>query len=158
MKQQFIRTIKLDGTVDVTDPCYSKDTWCRTTLDCKPGKYNCYVEKNDEGIILKAAIVLNGVEYDSNELEKVDIVIGVDSGLCGFFDNKPDYDYDDGTWYKVCNWFEICRTCYNGTVLERTYLLADCESFVVSSGYGDGGYELYVKKEDNQAVVLELRF
>ena len=31
------------GLVDVTDPCYTRDVWCRMNdVRVRPGKYNCY--------------------------------------------------------------------------------------------------------------------
>ena len=43
--------IILGNTVDVTDPCYDKDVWCRTTLhDMIPGKYKCEAVIADESM------------------------------------------------------------------------------------------------------------
>lgn len=28
--------------IDVTDPCYNSDVWCRTSIDVVPGTYDCY--------------------------------------------------------------------------------------------------------------------
>ena len=121
---------KLDGKVDITDPGYDKDTWCRMTTDCVPGEYACYVEITDEGLwgkrVASIAIYLN-----DEECETYDPIgeIGVDAGLAGFFNNKPDYTHDE--------WLEICDLAFG-----EKYCLLPYGVFS-ESGFGDGGYDVY---------------
>ena len=44
LEERYVCKIDIpDGFVDVTDPCYGRDEWCRmTNIDVKSGKYNCF--------------------------------------------------------------------------------------------------------------------
>lgn len=88
------------GKVEVTDPCYDKDVWCRmTTDDVKAGNYNCIIWRGNSriGII---GIYLDGKIPSQKTMEKIG-TIGVDAGLAGFFMNKPDYS--DKEWCEFCD-------------------------------------------------------
>ena len=164
--------IVLGNTVDVTDPCYDKDVWCRATLqDIVPGKYKCEAIIADEGKwgkrVSKARIVLD----DGSDLAKIAkkraerarqyehvANIGVDAGLAGFFANKPDFDDDQ--------WDELCEWMFEGDISEKNYYIKrfdnNTDGFWTSSGYGDGSYDVFAIYEnvDNspKVVALEIRF
>lgn len=135
-------------TVDITDPCYDKDVWCRMTAKIIPGNYNCNVMMCDNRIA-KIFIVKEG---ENAEHEMPIGCIGVDAGLAGFFNDKPDYS--DGEWEQLCD------------VLNRRdemgYLPAyfnDC-GFFSSSGWGDGVYAVMelLNKDKTKRIGLSIIF
>lgn len=137
-----IGTFDVESKLDVTDPCYDKDVKCRATVDCKPGTYYAYVEKID-GRVTKLMVYLNdkikecNVELNSN--------IGVDSGMCGFFNDKPDYNELD--------WMRFCTDYSNENIVLCG--LRGRIGVVSPTNYGDGTYKLY-SSEENDA--FEIRF
>ena len=52
MKKQFekVGQIHITGQhIDITDPCYDADVWCRTSIEnMAPGMYNCMVAYREE--------------------------------------------------------------------------------------------------------------
>ncbi len=131
------------GKVEVTDPCYDKDVWCRmTTDDVKAGNYNCIIWRGNSriGII---GIYLDGKIPSQKTMEKIG-TIGVDAGLAGFFMNKPDYSDKE--------WCEFCDSIKRGDAWIKG------EGFFSCSGDGDGSYDVYAYKEDSNITALEIRF
>ena len=143
--------------VTATDPCYDSDTWCVVRdINIKPGDYECVAWKGREYYkdfdgkrrscqrVFVCGIYLDGNIPSENCGEKIG-ELGVDAGLAGFFQDKPDYN-DDA-------WFELCDKVHN-----HDYLILD-EGFFTSSGYGDGCYPVYAYKNDEgEIVALEIRF
>ena len=146
--------------IDATDPCYDKDIYCRVDdLEIVPGEYSCvtwmykdtfmingkeYTDKR-VGII---GIYLNGIIPTQKIMEEVGN-IGVDAGVAGFFENKPDYT--DEQWNKLCNM--MSSDCKKSAWIIK-------EGFFSYSGYGDGGYPLYAHKDKKSGkyTALEIRF
>lgn len=149
-----------NGKVDITDPCYDKGVWCRTSINVKQGTYNCYVRlltqdyTDRNGVVIRDIRVSNIFmvinEYNNEVYDEIDAdaldnweyidSIGVDAGLAGFFENKPDYN--DNEWSKLCE----------DVFFDRTYGILDC-GFWCSSGYGDGNYPCYCRKNENDEVI-----
>lgn len=140
---EYVGKIELGTNVDITDPCYKKGTWCRMTVECEPGIYNGYAEMIDEGewgIRVASLSIFKGDKiYNIEEMEYIGD-IGVDAGLAGFFNNKPDFSDDE--WDDLCNktregdyW-----NLYNG--------------IFSSSGYGDGGYGVFANEERNAFTIV----
>ena len=128
--------IELGNEVDITDPCYDKTVWCRTTQKCVPGEYHGYINTKNCGVWGER--VSSICIYKDNKrvpLKDMEIIadIGVDAGLAGFFNNKPDFN--DEEWNDLCN--QISKgdswNLYNGVFAH--------------SGYGDGSYPVYANKE-----------
>lgn len=155
MRRKLIGKKHFGGVIDITDPCYDKDTWCRMTATVKDGEYSCVVWRHTDdvkyddrefkdirvGII---GIYLNGVIPNAKTMEEIGD-IGVDAGLAGFFMNKPDYD--DSAWTA------FCESIRNGDAWVKE------EGFFSSSGYGDGSYPVYAfKNSDREITALEIRF
>lgn len=147
----------VDGLVDITDPCYDEDAYCReNNVKVKPGMYNCHagicVKSSDEfekGRCFFATIVHEDYKYTDIPVRswKKLCDIGVDAGLAGFFSHKPDFN--DDVWNVFCN------KIYKGTY----WLMHDlCEGFFTSSGYGDGYYPVYAYYRKNEIVALQIRF
>lgn len=136
--------------IDITDPCYDKDTWCRMKKPITPGMYVGKAEISDETNgwgerVLNLSIIKEGVSEDRIKYSGRAIgSIGVDAGLAGFFVDKPDYT-EDTAWNKFCNWLfdnerdnkqEKIHVCTEDSP-------AGCVGCFTSSGYGDGGYPVY---------------
>jgi hypothetical protein len=154
MRKYKIGTKHFEGIVDITDPCYSKGTWCRMTAEVKAGEYACniwrHTEKywfqgaqHDDVRVGKIGIYRDGIVPNVKLMQPIGS-IGVDAGLAGFFMNKPDYNDEE--------WDEFCASIYKGDSWIKD------EGFFSSSGYGDGHYPVYAYKIDNEIVALEIRF
>ena len=135
------------NTIDITDPCYDKDTLCRTTQELPEGEYDCWVDIVDYGDwgkrVTKSFIIKKDCNYDDDVFWSEYVAeIGVDAGLAGFFDNKPDYD--DAAWSEFCEW----SWKKENQIERKTVALADednaakCNGFFTSSGFGDGCYDV----------------
>ena len=148
--------IKITEGIICTDPCYSPDTWCQCVLrDVKPGDWDVIIE--DRALEMWGhritSLRIKHSDYKSkptNELLSSDI--GVDSGQCGFFDidyfnrHKSDREIEN-LWYgRVCD--KTLNTPHYGTI--------DGRGVASESGYGDGMYELYGRRNKNGELV-ELR-
>ncbi|ERT38314.1 MAG: hypothetical protein Q4F83_07705 [Eubacteriales bacterium] len=102
MRRKKIGVMDFHGSVDITDPCYDRDTWCRMNdVKIKEGQYTCMVwYQTDRGecdgkpysyrLVGIIGIYLNGVIPAQKSMKEIGC-IGVDAGLAGFFHNKPDY-------------------------------------------------------------------
>jgi hypothetical protein len=77
----------------VSDPCYDKDTRCAFRLMARSGTWKCVADLDDGGaygyrvarLTVAHLDVADNLDYRSFEL--VDKDVGVDSGMCGFFDD-----------------------------------------------------------------------
>lgn len=151
--------------VDVTDPCYNRDVWCRmNAVKVRPGDYECSYflsnfpweydgKKGDDWRVTRARIVHADVmtELESTGFSECDEAeeigeIGVDAGLAGFFGDKPDFS--DGEWAEFCDAMRPRDKQAWHTEL----------GFWTSSGFGDGGYPVYAVKRDGEIVALEIVF
>lgn len=158
--------------LDVTDPCYDKDVWCRIRVPITPGTYNYEVRvvwEGDWGKRVKA-IRLTKEEAGFTKItygKQMEGEVGVDSGTAGFFENKPDYDSDRNDPNEQTEWAAIFDLQTKGDADENYPWIteghkdnaAKCESIFTSSGYGDGGY--FVKElldKDKNWCGYELRF
>ena len=154
MRKKKIGTKHFEGVVDITDPCYSKGTWCRMTAEVKAGEYECRIwrhatkgmyngrEYNDVRVG-KIGIYLDGISPNVKLMQPIGS-IGVDAGLAGFFMNKPDYNDEE--------WDDFCDSIREGDAWIKD------EGFFSSSGYGDGFYPVYAYKVGGEITALEIRF
>ena len=147
MTEHIHGTIELPNKIDITDPCYSKDVWCRiNNFPIVPGTYECYTVEadNEETGGWGNRIARIGIRIDKATHYERKGSIGVDAGLAGFFIDKPDYTDDE--WYKICD--EMCD--------KKVSLATD--HFFSSSGYGDGGYDVYAGFKDGILVEVLIEF
>ena len=144
---EYVGKIELGNKVDITDPCYNKDVWCRMTVDCEPGEYKGYIEKVNEGewgIRIAAVSIFKGTKiWGVEEMECIGF-IGVDAGLAGFFNDKPDFNDDE--WEIFCNKIDGEA---NGADAWNLY-----NGIFSRSGYGDGTYNVYANKERNAFTIV----
>ena len=147
MEIKEIGTKRFDGLIDVTDPCYDADSCGRLNgLEFVPGEYSCYVEYDDitEWGERICRIGITAALYKWCEYKLIGC-IGVDAGLAGFFQNKPDYT--DEQWMSFCD-----------RIKDGNAWLFD-EGFFSSSGYGDGEYGVYAAKgKDGKYVAAYIEF
>ena len=149
-------TIRLTkGEVLATDPCYDKGTWCTVPIkNVRAGNYKAYVEETDQGSwgIRNARLYLVHEDYNPEELNFVEIPgsdAGVDAGVCGFFEDKPNYD--DDAWDKLCdNEFEENDRMFGIASVDNNFKCVGCWS---ESGYGDGGYPVFTAEDRSGYVV-----
>lgn len=156
-RRKTIGTKNFGPMIDITDPCYNKDIWCRkNNIEIIPGEYTCVTwthtsnyEMNGKthkdkrvGII---GIYLSGIIPTEKSMEEIGS-IGVDAGLAGFFENKPDYTDDE--------WDNFCSKIRKGNAW-----IFD-EGFFSESGYGDGCYPVFAHKDQNSGkyTSVEIRF
>lgn len=149
-----VMNVKREVAVTVTDPCYDKGSGLNIHLPT--GEYACFYDESDEGCwgvrIARSAILRTGISPSSlNWLSREHIgSVGVDAGLCGYFINKPDYD--DRAWQGFCNYLEEADRLYGISAYHTP------EGFFTSSGYGDGEYGVYLIKDGEKVVGLEIVF
>lgn len=155
MRGKVIGQKEFPGHVDITDPCYKRDVWCRMNdVPIREGLYTCIAWYHTENIVtdgrsLKVrrvgilGIYLDGRIPPQRNMEQIG-TIGVDAGLAGFFRNKPDYSDEE--------WANFCTMISKGSVW-----LTD-EGFYSHSGFGDGCYGVYAQKVNQEIVALEIRF
>lgn len=146
LKRLHIGTLNIDDHIDITDPSYDKDVWCRANdIKVKPGKYNCTVWLDEDEKVAQAEITHEKYTVsDSRNHFKYRQYIGVDSGMAGFFIDKPNYTADE--WIKFCNSLGPRRPA----AFLRKY------SFWSASGWGDGSYDIY-QKENAKGEIIALR-
>jgi hypothetical protein len=129
------------GVLRVTDPCYSKGTWCAGTVpNCRKGTWIAEIDRKNCGewgnriSRLTVTHELGGVGSD----EDAGFEVGVDSGQAGVFDDRryPE-DPDESSFYEHCCHLTLSRPSCG--VLKF--------GAVSSSGYGDGGYAATVRRD-----------
>lgn len=176
---KFVGNISFnDGMADITDPCYESNVWCAVFgKKIKAGEYAAYITVIDYPHMVQAENALETgmlkvkigeqAKQSDKRIMSVKIVhkdfvnakkrwliqsstIGVDAGLCGFYNHKPDFTADD-LWGRFCDSLNH---------FDDTYCVCDIKPYgiTVSSGFGDGCYGLFAQKEKGEIVALELRF
>lgn len=159
----------ISGKVMVSDPCYERGTWCQASVEnVKNGTWHASIERR--------MIHFDKPEYDHERIaalyavqaahadkvmelvwEDVDADIGVDSGQAGIFDwasyrNDADYPVVENRLHFNLN--ETGNRFY-ATCCDATDKGADVifQGVVSTSGFGDGGYTLYVAKDEEGMVI-----
>ena len=130
MAKKDIGTFKVTSKVRVSDPCYDRDTWCTDLVDLPKGEYIVSVDTADTGMFkgkvktLTMQLLRDEVHAEALRLSQ----IGVDSGACGFFNDKT---------------FEQAQKQYEQLDYTRKpTILANNLGVVTGSGLGDGVYML----------------
>lgn len=155
-----IAVMHFEGEVDITDPCYAKDVWCRLKVALDAADYHCVAWEFEEGEWNTRVGIISLVRADAKddffkesdcfEIEELG-EIGVDAGLAGFFMNKPDYSETE--WLSFCERFFGTRENPkdgNAWVYEH--------GFFSSTGYGDGMYPVFAYKDGATVKALEILF
>ena len=148
MTEVIYGTMYIPGKVDITDPSYNKDVWCRVNnFPIPSGEYECYaqIKNSDETGGWGERVSRIGIRRDKADMYEYKTNIGVDAGLAGFFIDKPDYT--DEQWIDFCH-----KLNYD----ELVYL--DERGFFSSSGYGDGEYDVIAGYKNGEIVELYIDF
>ena len=151
----------LTDRIRVTDPCYTKDTWCSGVLEnCLSGKWLVEKVVSNEGMgdrVAEICIWHKNYIGDVDANEETDIDVGVDSGQAGFFDDSLYPEGETGEYGELDTFYgKICE----GT-LNDNYVGISNVGFGVatSSGYGDGGYDCFIgRNEEGQIVAAKIVF
>lgn len=134
--------------IDITDPCYDRNVWCRiNNFQIPAGEYECYAQvlNDEETNGWGERISRIGIRTGKPDEYKEVCSICVDAGLAGFFINKPDFT--DEEWMDFVhqlNW-------------DKEVWTIDC-GFFSSSGFGDGSYSVYAGYKDDELVDLYIEF
>jgi len=161
-------TFKVDsGRLIVTDPCYTQGTWCSGLLtDVRQGVWEAtalIVDSGDWGGRV-AKLMVRHQEHDdlSEPQELCGFEVGVDSGQAGFFDfhiypqGDETGDYGDlSTFYG--------RACYATLGDDRNEHsqcggVVDGHGVATRSGFGDGGYDCYARRDNGEVVAAMIVF
>jgi len=174
-------TIKLGKEVIVTDPSYDTETWCQAKLNnVLPGNYVVKCIKHDTGDfgVRNDKLIAIHESLSSINLKEWEIYpteIGVDSGQAGIFDiteyrkdgmdiEVPSVAYDGGTFERFDamfaregvgdDWYsKICKL-----TLGQEGWGYFSSGVVARSGFGDGGYTLFIAKRNGKIVGLMIDF
>lgn len=140
-------------TIDITDPCYDSDTWCRiNNIPIEKGEYVVLVEINDFGRVQSITLIAEDVDEDDVNIQEVNKgCIGVDAGLAGFFENKPDYSDDE--WHEICDYIEN-----QDFGLAETDNPFKCNGVWCESGWGDGEYPVTQLRYKGKIVGYRINF
>ncbi len=151
-------TIHLNEQVVISDPCYELGVWCQIALDnVLEGNYRCFLNIADMGKFGKRVASMEVINLDHIDDKKrtyypEDIPIGVDSGTAGIWDYIS---------YKSSHTNKVDEQWYDRVVMSLSEYgdTVNGNSFVATSGFGDGSYLCWVaKNEDNKIIAIEIEF
>ena len=140
------------GKIDITDPCYDKDVWCRMDgVSVKPGEYNCYVLLKGRKYKSVYAMAITHVDADLTEPICIDDLhyagsVGVDAGLMSITEAGTKPDYTDEQWEKFV---DALQSGPIYIVSNELMFNLNATMFVATSGDGDGDYPVGVLNSHN---------
>ena len=153
--------IKLGKKVLVSDPSYEKGTWCTGVVEnVKEGNYITnvvYCKDSDPFLrnrVAELKAILDGVDRNTLKWKVTKADIGVDSGQCGIYDYESVKDIIGAGEYNGKDTFygQACQC----TDAKEKYGELNGYGVVSCSGVGDGSYDLYIAKQDNQVVGIKV--
>jgi hypothetical protein len=143
------------GKVIASDPCYDSGTWCASEItDVLNGKYIAEIDVIDCDSWGHRVGTLEITHEDyKDRLDECDMdydsTCGVDSGTFCLSDKIYYGLYHDENlndeWYD--DW--VCGMEGYGHIVENYMAMS-------SSGYGDGGYPVYVRREPKNGYVVSI--
>lgn len=144
----------------VTDPCYTRGTWCQGVIDnCVPGFWHAWThmttDTDGRGTRVAELEAMAGLAHGGQLTDwvRLDVDVGVDSGQCGVFDDNLYPDGETGEYGDLTTFYgRACAATYYDDPANFKYGDVIAEGAVSSSGYGDGGYNAYVKKNSDGRV------
>lgn len=158
---EFITKLKLEDKVVVTDPCYCYEPNQRGIVlleNVQAGDYKCCVLYNKENRVKEAIILHESLSIYEQEgfLWLQEGFIKVDAAIAGVINyslheemrrckNRNEKKWED-KYYK-----EICELSSK----DETFIFKD-NSFITSTGWGDGRYEVYVTKNDDKILGIKI--
>lgn len=155
--------ITIENKLAVSDPYYDLDTRYMAVLkNVLSGKYRCYMGYIDDSVS-KILIIHEGYNVDEETINVEEpIDIGVDSAQAGFYNYNYFKKYSEMRQINESKWEKeyhepirkstFDKENYNGAVINEM-------AFVAFSGYGDGSYGCYTKKnEDGKIIAAKVIF
>lgn len=160
--------------IRISDPCYDRSVWCCGTIPgCVPGHWDTAIVYYDDNVFgrrvamlcakaieVKSFDVFNGINIGGDYYgatkpwEMCDIDVGVDSGQCGIFDEVHYLDNDDFSDMPkaVCSYGDaFYNFCCDATLSEDQAGVLP-HGVVSSSGFGDGSYRAFIRKNTDGKV------
>jgi len=154
-------TVK-SGTLTLTDPCYTVNTWCMIKeIKVKNGEWiaKSSVNGDDEENWGRRISELIAIHSD-HKLSKAPWKpyegkgsIGVDSGQAGIFDAKEYSKLNTGRLDKL-----FYKKCCDATLNLAQRDIIDDWGAVSSSGYGDGRYSVFTKTVKSKIIGVKIVF
>jgi hypothetical protein len=148
---QYLGEITVAGEVVITDPCYEPGTWCQAERTVKPGKWHATAYIADGEGRVSALEILHSHDGNMGSWSRQPEDIGVDSGQLAFV--AREY----GSWWageygsgQKPGYDEFCKITLTR---EMAGIVESGTAAVSSSGYGDGGYDLYQRKNKAGEIV-----
>lgn len=150
----FVGSFEISSNaIRATDPCYDPDTKCAHTIEnVKNGIWQSYVEYDFSDKYTISCLYIRHEHYNVHDNDITDFItddIGVDSGQAGFYDLFEYLNNHGGEFDDLNSFYGKCCNCTNMMPNARTIEFG----VTSSSGYGDGGYSLFVKKDENNNVI-----
>ena len=167
--------MEVQGTLVLTDPCYSKamDEFL-TINDMQPGTYRCivgYCEIGEYQLNQYIRLILDDAEKDmesvvrrfENPYDSFSTVIVCDSGSAGFFNgDKPDFD--SGEWESLCAWMQEQENTRRAEGELRGFHIRKFDNGTTGFwGYTGGDFDLAVNMArlndgSNRVAAIEIQF
>jgi hypothetical protein len=149
-----IGKLDLKDKIVISDPCYCDfdNPWIKQ-LKIVPGEYNCFVEYTEDETRVSSMLLTNKKTNDKKIDEEI-AYVGVDSGTIAIFTLEK---YEELVKMKK-NYEEKFDEYYlkltSKTFLEFNECMASVYDniFVSSTGYGDGDYIVYVKRDKEEHI------
>ncbi len=135
--------------VMVTDPCYCRlDRNTSEQKELEPGLYRLIIDFDNEGVASATLIHQKYMNMENELSEEYEDSIGVDSGMAGFFINKPDFNDSIEHWKEFLEKYVDDKGPYYG-----------CRWGLFTNTYdGDGQYKLYALWNGNHKVGLKIYY
>jgi hypothetical protein len=153
INKSFLGTFKVtDGSLFISDPCYSKDIWCVGNIpDVVNGTWNAFAvtgqTNNGWGNRVWELIALKEGNFVPQFKELTKINVGVDAGMAGIY-NETSFKGGNSTDEESILWYDkCCEICH-----EKQAGIID-GGCVSSSGFGDGLYSCFVDRNEKQQVI-----
>jgi len=143
----YDKDIQLGEKTLITDPCYSKGTWCSGAVKTEPGTYRAYslsatsdpYRQVEGGFIVHSSLDGKILPFDCQIDTGIDV--GVDSGECGVYDDakfpEDGIDIEEDAEFSPTHEY-------------RGYGIDWGKTF--HSFGGDGSFKAYVHKNDKGSV------
>lgn len=156
-----IGKLDLKDQIVVSDPCYCDfdNPWIKQ-LKIVPGEYNCFVDYIEDETRVSSMLLINKNTNEKNIDEEI-ADVGVDSGTMAIFTLDK---YIELSKIKKTNKEEFYKHSYD--LSARTFVeINECMAsvyeniFISASGYGDGDYIVYVKRnKEGNIIALKIVF
>lgn len=149
-----IGKLDLKDQIVISDPCYCdfNNPWIKQ-LKIVPGEYNCFVDYTEDETRVSSMWLINKNTSDKNIDEEI-ADVGVDSGTMAIFTLEKYKEL-----VKMKKEYKEKFYKYSYDLSARTFIEAnECMAsvydniFVSSTGYGDGDYIVYVKRDKEEHI------